>query len=170
MIPLSTAVSASFTWSKIPHSRNYECRSNGEFVGRLSRPSVWSSEFVAETPHGSWIFRRGGFLGSGSEILDASSERSVATFRGGWGYGGTLSFYDGQVFQIECKGWWRPVWTVSLPTGAPVMRLHTREKRTETVGDVGVEPQRTFLLLMFLWYRVQQAEEDAAAAAVMAAS
>jgi len=171
MIPLSSAVSASYTWSKIPRSRNYECRLNGEVIGTLSQPSMWSSKFVAETQAGKWIFRRGGFLGNGSEILDANSQAPTATFRGAWGYGGTLSFLDGQDFQIECKGWWRPVWTVRRSTGEPVLHLHTREKKAEVVGTAGVEPHRTSLLMMFLLYRVRQAEEDAAAtAALMAAS
>jgi hypothetical protein len=166
MIPISSAISGGLTWSKISWTRGYELRLNGDVVGRLERPSFWCSKFLAETQDGRWVFRRGGFLGTGAEILDAASEQPIATFKSGWGGGsGTLTFADGQAFHLQCKGWWRPVWTVTSEGGQPVLRLHTREKTVELPSGAVVPNSRLSLLTMFAWYRVLQAEEDEASAA-----
>lgn len=165
MIPFSSAISSGLTWSKISWTRGYELKLHGEVVGKLERPSFWCSKFLAETQDGHWIFRRGGFLGSGAEILDAASEQPIATFKSGWGGGGALTFADGQTFQLQCKGWWRPVWTVTANDGQSVLRMHTREKTVELPSGEVVPNSRLSLLTMFAWYRVLQAEEDEASAA-----
>jgi hypothetical protein len=170
MIPLSTAISGGLTWSEISRNRSYELKLNDEVVGTLQHPRFWSSSFVAESQSGRWTFRRGGWLGAGSEILDSFSQQQIATFKSVWGGGGTLTFADGQQFQLECKGWWRPVWSVVGKGGETVLRLHTREKTVDMPNSGGVPDTRLSLLIMFTWYRVLQAEEDAAATAVAAAS
>jgi hypothetical protein len=166
MIPLSSAISTGLTWSKIPHTRDHELKLNGEAVGTLRKPSFWSCHFVAETRDGRWTFRRGGFLGTGTEILDG--ERPIATFKAGWSGGGILTFADGETLHLECKGWWRPVWSVVGDDGRPVLHIHTREKTVDAPGGSPVGGSRLSLLIMFVWYRVLQAEEDAASAATVA--
>jgi len=167
MIPLSSAISSGLTWSKIS-CRNYELTLNGEVVGTLQRPSFWSSNFLAETQHGRWTFRRGGWLGSGAQIVDSASQQPIATLKSGWGCGGTLTFADGQTFHLESRGWWRPVWSVIAEGGETLLRLHTREKSVEVLTAAAAPDSRLSLLIMFIWYRVLQAEEDAASAAVVA--
>ena len=169
MIPLSAAISSGLAWRKIPRSRNYELVLNREVVGALERPSVWSCKVVAETREGRWTFRRGGFLGSGAEIVD-SAEQLMATFKSSWGGGGMLTFTDGQTFHLRCKGWWHPVWSVMTQREQPVFELHRREKTIDVAPGVTLAAGRLALLMMFVWYRVLQSEEDAAAVAVMAAS
>ena len=167
MIPLSFAVSSGLTWSKISRSCNYQLELDGEVAGTLERSSFWRSEFVAETEAGRWIFRRGGFLGTGAEIVDAASRQPVAAFKSSWGAGGTLTFADGEKFRLECSGWWHPMWSVSTEGGQPVLLLYTREKTVETTGSAAVAESRLSLLVMFAWYRVLRAEEDAASAATV---
>jgi hypothetical protein len=168
MIPLSSAISGGLAWSKIPHSRDHALTANGQVVGALRRPSVWSSNFDAETQDGRWTFRRGGFLGTGSEIVDTASQQHIAAFKSAWGGRGTLTFADGQTFHVECKGWWRPVWTVADENGQPVLHLHTRERTVDLPAAAAVPESTVSLLIMFVWYRVLQAEEDAASAAAVA--
>ena len=170
MIPLSSAISAGFTWSKISRYRRYELKLNDGVVGTLQHPGFWSSNFLAETQDGRWTFRRGGWFGAGSEILDSSSQQQIATFKSVWGGSGTLTFADGQQFQLECKGWWRPVWSVVGKGGETLLRLHTSEKTVDMANVGSVSDTRLSVLIMFAWYRVLQAEEDAAATAVAAAS
>jgi len=171
MIPLSSAISGGLTWSKISRGRSYELKLNGEVVGTLQRRSFWSSNFEAETQSGRWMFRRGSWLGSGAQIVDFVSQKQIATFKSCWGGGGgTLTFADGQTFQLECKGWWRPVWTVITQSGENLLRLHRREKSVELPTATKVPDSRLAMLIMFTWYRVLQSEEDASAAAVIAAS
>lgn len=164
----SSAISSGLTWSKIPRSRDYELRLNGKAVGRLRRPGWFSSSFVAETPDGAWTFRRSGCLGSGAQILDSSSQQQIATFKSKWGRGGTLTFADGQTFQLSCKGWWRPIWSVVEENDQPVLHIHRRERIVEVPPRMAA-PSRLPLLIMFTWYRVLQAEEDTASAAMVVA-
>ena len=169
MIPLSTAAatatSGTLTWTKISCNRHYELRQNGAVVGTLTRPSIWSQKFVAETPEGRWTFRRSGFWRNDAEIVDASGHVIAS---GKLGYGrGTLTFADSQSFQLTHKGWWRPVWTLATNGGRPLLYIHVREKTVDLAGPV--PDDRLSLLTLFAWYRILQAEEDAAGAAVMVA-
>jgi hypothetical protein len=168
MIPLSSAISGGLTWSKISCGRSYGLKVNDRVVGTLQRPSFWSLSFEAETQSGRWRFRRGGWFGARSEILDSSSQQQIATFKSVWRGGGTLTFADGQQFQLECKGWWRPVWSVVGKGGETLLRLHTRERTVEVLNAAAVPDTRLSLLIMFTWYRILQAEEDAASAATTA--
>ena len=173
MIPLNSAIasanSGAITWSSISCSRRHELKLNGEIVGELTRPSFWSQSFIAETQEGRWTFRRGGFFGTGSEIVDTASGQTIASFKGGWGSAGALTFADGQSFRISSQGWWRPVWTVATEGGQPVLLLRARERTVELPGGAAVPDGRLSLLIMFAWYRKLQADEDAASAAVTAA-
>jgi hypothetical protein len=172
MIPLSAATlsanSGALTWSRFSCHRRHELRLNGEVVGELKRPSFWSSNFVAETQHVSWKFRRKGFWGNVVEVVDEASAQPIASFKAGYSRG-ALTFAEGQVFQLTHKGWWRPVWTVANESGQPLLYVHVREKKVELAAGLAVPEERLSLLIMFTWYRVLQAEEDAASAAVMVA-
>jgi hypothetical protein len=171
MIPLSSssAISGGLTWSKIPHSRDYELRMSGEAIGILRRPGWFSSSFLAETQAGNWTLRRSGW-GIGAQILDTDSQQPIATLKSSWGSGGMLTFADGQTFHLKCKGWWRPVWSVIASSGETLLQLHRREKTVEVPTGSAVPDSRLALLIMFTWYRVLQTEEDAASTAVIAAS
>ena len=168
MTPLSSAISSNLIWTKRPRHQGHELRQNGEIVGSLSRPSFWSSKYLAQTQDGSWTFRRGGCLGTGAQILDATSRQQIATFKSKWGSGGTLTFADGQKFHLECRGWWRPVWSVIEESGEPLLRLHVREKTVDIPAASAVPDGRLALLILFTRYRVLQTEEDAASAATVA--
>jgi hypothetical protein len=167
MIPISSA--SGLTWSKISCTKQqYELKRGGELVGSLGKPSFWSSEFEAETQAGQWTIRKSGFCGTGAAIVDAASPQTIATSKSGWGGRGTLTFVDGQTFEVQSSGWWHPVWTVLTENRQPVVQIQTREKTVE-VQPGAVSDDRLALLIMFTWYCVLRAEEDAAMAAVVAA-
>ena len=174
MIPLSPAISGGLTWSKIPRSRNYELKQNGETLGTLRRPGWFETSFLAETQDGKYTFRRGGCFGGGAEILDSASQQTIATYKSSWGAGGgTLTFADGQAFQLRVEGWWRPVWSVLAQSGETLLRLHAREKTVELLpaqSIASIPESRLTLLSLFTFYRVLQTEEDAAVAVMVAAS
>jgi hypothetical protein len=170
MIPLSTATasanSGALTWTKISCNRQYELKRDGVVVGRLTRPSLWSQKFVADTQDGRWTFRRSGFWGTSCEIVDASG-RVVASCRAGYGRS-LLTFTDGPTFHFAHKGWRRPVWTVRSDNGQPLLYVHRRENTVDLAATASVADRLT-LLSMFVWYRILQEEEDAASVAVMVA-
>jgi hypothetical protein len=62
------------------------------------------------------------------------------------------------------------VWSVLGQDAETVLRIHRSEKAVEFVNTSGISAERLSVLMMFAWYRILQAEEDAAATAVMAAS
>jgi hypothetical protein len=171
MIPLSSApaISGGLTWKKISCSRRSELKLNDQVVGTLDRPTFWSSDFVATTQNGNWIFRRTGCLGNGAEVFDSATQQPIATLKSEWGGGSTLVFADGQSFRLQCKGWWRPVWSVIGEAGQPVLVLDVRDKTVDVPVPGAVPDSRLSLLIMFTWYRVLKLEEDAAAAVMVAA-
>jgi len=168
MIPVTSVIPSGYSWSKLPHSRIHEVRFHGELVGTVQRPSAWKSAYEAETTAGRWIFRRKGLLGTAAEIMDATSSEPIASFKTAWAGGGMLKFSDGQTFTLHCKGLWHPTWTVQSLSGTDVLFLHTREKTAEVSPSEILEQVRRNLLVLFVLYRVLQAEDDAASAAMVA--
>ena len=170
MIPISSAISGGLTWSKAPHSRGFVLNAGGEIVGSLQPTSCWSTEFKAECSDGSWRFRRTGFFRTATEILDAMSNTRVALLTPDWRGGGTVVFSDGQTFRLRSTGFWRQVWTVASQTGEPIMRVRSREKTVELATQFVLPEGRLALLVIFAWYCVQKAAQDAAAAASVVAA
>lgn len=168
MIPSSSVTLSRFTWSNLPKNQGSELRRDGRPVGSLLRPSVWSSDYVAVSGEKQWTFRRRGFWGNCSEITESGSQPAIATFKCSLAGRGTLMFSDGQKFDFVCHGLWRPVWSVMSENGQPVLALHAREEFVEFKPDSGVPDSRLSLLALFALYRVRQAEEDAASAAIVA--
>lgn len=169
MIPISSALSGGLTFARLPRCQDYELRLNHEVVGSLRKPSFWSSDYIVETSDGRWTFRRGGFCGTGAEIVDSKTGLSIAKFKSSWGGRGELAFTDGQIFQVEYKGWWRPVWSVLTETRRPVLHIHQREHIVKLEPGVRISESRLALLIFFAWYRMLREQEDAAAAVMVAA-
>ena len=169
MIPLTAAVSGKLTWSRTSCSGRFQLKVNEEVAGTLNRPSLWSSNLIATTDAGQWTFRRAGFWGTTSEIMDSAGQ-TIATYKSSWGGKGTLAFADGQRFYIEMNGIFRPVWSVIAESGQPVVQLHQRGKVVELPEGMSVASPRLSLLILFGLYCILQAEEAAAGAAVVAAT
>lgn len=167
MIPLLSATSGGFTWTKLPRNRGREVRLNGIPSGTLRKTSVWSSKYEATTSEGTFTFRRNCW-GSKTEILDSASQQRIALFESGWRKPRTLTFADGQRFHINRKGCWRPQWNVTTESGQLVLSLNMGD-RTANASVSTVKDNRLSLMILFILYRVQQAEEEAAASAIVAA-
>jgi len=168
MIPSSSVTLGTFTWSNLPKNQGCELRRDGRPVGRLLRPSVWSSDYLAVSGEKQWTFRRSGFWGNCSDIVESGSQQAIAAFKCSLAGRGTLTFTDGQKFDFVCHGLWRPLWSLTSEDGKPVLALHSREEFVEVKPDSGVPEWRLSLLALFTLYRVRQAEEDAASAAIVA--
>jgi len=78
-------------------------------------------------------------------------------------------FSDGQTFQLVCKGFWRPVWSV-VANGQLVLNIHSRGKKVELPNEPHLPEDRLTLLAIFTWHLMRQAAEDAASAAVVVAA
>jgi len=165
MIPISPALSGGLIWSR--NGCGYEVKRNDRVVASLRKTSFWSSDYHAESGCGNWRFFRSGMLGN-VEILDASNS-CVAAFKPSWGGPGTLTFADGQSFLVVSHGCWRPVWKVTTADGEVALQIRTRERTIELEKQTDLPENRWLLLVLFVFYRMQQAEEDGAVAAVVAA-
>ena len=168
MIHSPSAVSSDFSWTSLPRNHGYEIRQQGEVTGTLLRPGPTSCDFLAETGQGKWIFRRSGFLGTNAAILEMETHRIVATFSPSWRMQGVLSFVDGTVFHVECKGVWHPVWSISRDNREVILSLHAQEQIIERRALPDISEERFMILAMFALSRILQAEEDAASAAIVA--
>lgn len=168
MIPISSANSGGLVWSKTSYKRGYELKRNGEIVASLQRKSFWSSEFQAESAHGSWKFRRTGCFRAGTEIVDSNSGTRIAILKPNWSGGGTLAFSDGLTVRITSKGFWRQVWTVLADSGETVLSIHSPE--VDVPRKLHLSEERLILLAIFSWHVMQQASEDASSAAATLAA
>ena len=170
MIPISSAISGGLAWSR--KGSGYELKLNHEVVGRLHKTNFWSSDYRAESSHGNWKFVRCGRLGNGAEIRDENNV-CAATFKTGWSGPGTFKFADGQTFLVSSEGCWRPVWKVTTLDGQPVLQVGSREKAVTLEKPLAKQSDLTqsrwLLLILFTFYRMRQAEEDGAVAAMVAA-
>ena len=166
MIPLTTAVSSGFTFSE--NWSGFELKQQDQVVATLRRPSMWSPNFLVETINENWVIRRSGFWSNKAAILDAASQRLIASFKSAWGGKGTLTFVDGQTFFVVTRGCWHPVWTVTTDTGQAILQLHTRDRSVELHDIAALAESRLSLLVLFTLYRVRQAEEAAVAASAVA--
>ena len=81
-----------------------------------------------------------------------------------------LRFSDGQTLAVECKGFCHPTWTLRSQAGEAIVWLQAREKIAAVDSQVILPDGRLRLLVLFMLYRLGQAEEDAAAVAVAAAA
>ena len=169
MIPFASAVSRRFTWSRLPHNRGYELKLNGSVVGTIRRRSLWTSDYDGTTSEKSFRIRRNSWCGTRAEIVDSISQEPIAAFESGWRKPSVLTFTDGLRFQITRKGCWRPQWGVTRENGQPVLSLDVRQKTGNPPVGTEVEDSRLSLLILFILYRIRQAEDDAAVSAVVAA-
>ncbi len=166
MTPLTQAVPGTLTLSKI--KRGFELRRNGESLGTLTQQGFWGQNYAVTTPELSVMLRRKGWFNFAAEAVDSATQQVIATFSAAWGNPGTLTFADGQPFQVRKQGWWRPVWIVRGEEGQEVLRLQPYERKVEVLNPTSVPERRLALLVLFTIYRIRQAEDDAAAAATTA--
>jgi hypothetical protein len=177
MIPISSssATSGGLVCSPMVWSRNgsgYQLKLNDEVVAWLRKNSFWPSDYRAESSYGNWRFLRSGMLGNGAEILDESipdaSQARVATFKPSWGGPGTITFADGQAFLVTSEGCWSRVWKVTTADGQGVLQVRSKEKTVELEQPSPVPENRLLMLALFIFFRMRQAEEDGAVAAMVA--
>jgi hypothetical protein len=128
----------------------------------VSEPGIF--DFHRHGCREKWVFRRCGFWRGGTEIVDAGAQQRVAVFKATWRTRGVLRFSDGETLTLECKGLCHPTWTLRSPADEAALSLHAREKTAAVDSNVTLPEGRLRLLVLFTLFRLQQAEEDAAAA------
>jgi hypothetical protein len=157
-------------WVKSKIKGRHELTAKGPILGSLQRVGLWRSASQAEFKGRTWSFQRNGC--SRTEILEEPGARPVAHFKANWIGGGTMTFHDGQRFQLAVKGFWHPVWSWINDQGWKVLEVVPHTK-TVSICDEGAvaglnsSQSRLPVLIMFSWHQVLQANDDAAAVAAM---
>lgn len=80
MLPVYSAPSSLFTWSKLRRIQGYEVKLSGSVLGTLRGTKLFSSTYEAITSEGVFRFQSRGWCGKKIEIIDCESERQVAFF------------------------------------------------------------------------------------------
>jgi hypothetical protein len=84
MIPLSSATSSAFTWSRSLFKETYDLKLNGNVLAALRRTDLFSSTYEATTANSVFKFQRAVWCGAKGEIVDCHSQRQVAFFKSPW--------------------------------------------------------------------------------------
>ena len=161
-----TATPIHLHWTKSRVKGRHELFADGPILGSLQRVGFWKSVTQAEFKGQAWSFRRNGC--ASTEILQEPGARPVARFRANWLGGGTLTFPDGQQFQLVAKGFWRPVWSWVNVRGQKLLEV-TPCNKTVSLTTLGAgawqsSENRLPVLIMFSWHQILQTNDDAAAA------
>src|SRR5215813_11341523 len=167
--PPSFATPIQLSWIKSKIKGRYELIANGPIIGSLQRVGFWKSVTQAEYSGKSWSFQRCGY--ATTEIMEEPGARPVAQFKPNWLGGGSLSFADGERFQLVAKGFWRPVWSWINEQGQKLLEVVPHDKcvRLSSVADGPVDSHKDHLavLIMFSWHQILQTNDDAAAVAAI---
>ena len=169
----SPVASIQLNWVKSKIKGRHELTANGPILGSLQRVGFWKSASHAEFKGQTWSFQRSG--AARTEILEEPGAHSVAHFKPNWIGGGTLSFNDGQQFQLVAKGFWRPVWSWINDQRQRLLEVVPHEK-TVRITDVTAANEwnsvrsKLPVLIMFSWHQILQTNDNAAAVAAISAA
>jgi len=165
----SLAPPIQLSWIKSKIKGRYELIANGPIIGSLQRVGFWKSVTQAEFRGRSWSFQRCGH--AATEIMEEPGARPVAQFKPSWLGGGSLSFNDGERFQLIAKGFWHPVWSWINEQGQKLLEVVPHDKCVRLTGvtdaQANTNQDRLPVLIMFSWHQILQTNDDAAAVAAI---
>src|SRR4029450_8377694 len=110
-------------WSKRKGVRkHFDLSSAKGPIGSLAWQKTFGSLAKAETPEGTWTFKRSGFFRTRVTARLVDSDRDIAVYTPGWMGDGTLQLENGERFAWKKEGLWKPKWSfVDEATGNPVI-------------------------------------------------
>lgn len=137
-------------------------------VATLRWQKAFGTLAVAETPEGSWTFKRSGFWRPHVTVRVAGSEVDRAIFEPTWTGSGTLTIIGGPTFRWNGTNFWQTRWDWQTPDGAPLVHFSNRQGFVRLEGQVGVEAgaltlPELGLLIPLGWYLLVLHSHDATA-------
>jgi hypothetical protein len=155
-----------------PHARNrfFELRSDDDVVATLAWEKTFGTLATAQTADKTWTFKRVGVFNTRITVRSPGSEGDLATFKPGWGYGGTLDAW-GRAYVWKKLDFWGNRWgfagldgtvLVSFAYSGGQGHMFKIEGTAEvSPGTAGVDLP---LLLTLGWYVMVLIYDDNAAA------
>ena len=172
MIQTNTAAGLQWNWQQPEvFKRFHEMSCDGEVVCTLQFAGGCGSLARAESVHGSWTFKRGGFLTPRITVRKAGEAADTAVFFPKWTGGGELRFGNGASYTLKCLSFWGGDWAFENPRGENLLSLHGPHGFLKSQGELLVnaagDAAELTLLAALAWYIRLLMMEDAATAAII---
>lgn len=154
--------------------RLYQLTRNGEVIATLRFEKRSGSLATGEFGEHQWTLKRTGFLSPRVSVREPDSEADLAMFTPGWTGAGWLTFNSGRRYHLRSTNFWQTEWTFESEAGTPAIILtgpHGMFKQGghAKVSESAASLTETPVLLLLIWYLRILMNEDASAAAVIAA-
>ena len=172
--PMFVSISEAITdlqWLRDPRSSRTHLLSCHEgLVGTLSFQGLCGSLAKGETAHGSWTFKREGFLHPRVSIRREGSDVAIGILSLSRSGAGTLLLSGSGEYRFTSTCWWPNRWSFEKGSQNVVRFERTRGGSTVTIEKTATEMEALSLFCLLGWYMPLLADSDAAAlAASMAA-
>jgi len=168
----NTAAGLQWKWSQ-PEAfkRIHQMTRGDEVAATLSFGGMCGSLATAESAHGRWTFKRGGFLSPRVTVRKAGETNDLAVFYPKWQGGGELRFTAGETYTLKSLNFWGGDWAFENQRGEIVVSLHGPHGFLKSAGEIEVgaasDHADVTLLAILGWYLRLLMLEDAAATAVI---
>ena len=148
--------------------REYNILANGELVGALRWPSLWSSLAMVETAGKRWTFQRFGLLRRKMCVRADGQSTDEAVFLSGWWGRGILELGAGRRYRWQRQGFWHPWWMFLDEQDIPVVQCRSQLALFRGGGRIEIAPSLLQhpdvpLLVLLGVYRVIERRRRAAA-------
>jgi hypothetical protein len=137
-------------------------------VATLRWQKAFGTLATAESPAGSWTFKRSGFWRPQVTARLVGSDNDHGIFEPTWTGSGTLTIVGGPTFRWQGTNFWQTRWAWQTPAGAPLVQFSNQQGFVRREGQVGVEPgaltlPELDLLIALGWYLLVLHANDSAA-------
>jgi len=155
--------------------REYELQDGGETIAALRFESAFGSRATAESPEGTWTFKRVGFWQPRVTVRAAGTDSDIASFTHSlWSAGGTLELPDGRRIRTSTN-FWGSSYELKSEEGESLVRfskvggvLHA-SSRVE-ITPAGARLKEPPWLVPLGWYLALKMRDDAAGGGAAAAA
>lgn len=170
MTEMGRLVWRKLTWKETSLlGREYQLLDDNVAVATLRFPRWFRASAVAESPDGTWTFRRLGFLPRRAAVRAGDADKDLAVFKSALlPLSGTVELADGHRYQIS-SNFWHTGCVVKTETDQELIR-YSRIWRFFRMGStVEILPAAKDLeqlpwLVMLTWYLLVMRHRDAAMA------
>jgi hypothetical protein len=172
---LTDSVGSTLEWIEPKAMQNFfELRDEAKSLyASFTFRSTFGSFAVAETAHGTWTFKRVGFLNPGVTVRLQDATEDLALYRPRFFSGGELAFVDGLPLRWQASNIWQTQWSfldsqqqevVSFAPGPSAPRISDFFKTQATVAiqRSSLPIERSALLVALGFYLIVLHQRDAA--------
>jgi len=172
---LERAVGHELEWRQPEALRRfYQLTLDGREIATLRFEKSCGSLATGECGPAKWTFKRTGFLSPKISVRGAGSETDLALFTPGWMGTGWVVFSSGRRYHLRHTNFWGTEWAFEGEDGTAAIALSGnqglfKKGAAATVGQAAASLPETPVMLLMIWYLRVLMNEDASAAAVVAA-